>query len=346
MPTGSFLACPEPLRKVPKFSREGLNSEEFAAQHSRLRLPRVGSRRGGATADSRGPPHSRPRAAQPSTRAPRGNRAAVAGAFVRAEQAPKGSAGFPAPALTTAGPLPPSPATPSRPALRRLPELTFWMAAGVISPLPRCLGAANATDMLPPSPRSASPERSGGRGAGGPTPASRAGPPERAPRGERGSGAARIAGRARLGAEPQLPARRLGSSSRPGRLRPRAPPPARLSLPAVGRHPRARALMVAPRRPPPPGRSGNGPAAAGGSCPAALSQETRGPPAKLSPTAPATLRGRDDCPESSGPPPRGKKTAWTRERLPGRQRERGFAGLNGSLRSTCAPWSRSRARKV
>lgn len=144
--------------------------------------------------------------------APRGNRAAVAGAFVRAEQAPKGSAGFPAPALTTAGPLPPSPATPSRPALRRLPELTFWMAAGVISPLPRCLGAANATDMLPPSPRSASPERSGGRGAGGPTPASRAGPPRRAPRGGgRGSGAARIAGRARPGAEPQLPARRLGS---------------------------------------------------------------------------------------------------------------------------------------
>lgn len=104
--TSSFLACPEPLRKVPKFSREGLNSEEFAAQHSRLRLPRVGSRRGGATADSRGPPHSRPRAAPASTRAPRGNRAAVAGAFVRAEQAPKGSAGFPAPALTTAGPLP------------------------------------------------------------------------------------------------------------------------------------------------------------------------------------------------------------------------------------------------
>lgn len=166
--------------------------------------------------------------------------------------------------------------------------------------------------------------------------------------GGRGSRAARIAGQARLSAEPQLPARRLRSSSRPELLEPRAPPPppARLSWPAFGRHPRARALMVAPRRPPPPGRSGNGPAAAGGSGPAALSQETRGPPAKLSPTAPATLRGRGGCPESPGPPPRREGAAGTRERLPGRQRERGFAGLNGSLRSTCAPWSRWRARKV
>lgn len=44
---------------------------------------------------------------------------------------------------------------------------TFWIAAGVISPLPRCLGAANATDMLPPSPLSASPKRTGWTANGG-----------------------------------------------------------------------------------------------------------------------------------------------------------------------------------
>lgn len=159
-PPGSFLACPETLRKVLKFSEEGLNSEEFGAQHSGVGLPRVGSRRGDAGVS--GPLPSRPRGARPP--GPRGNRAAVASAFVRAEQAPKGSVGKPASARPHA--------TPPRPASRRLSRLTFWMAAGVISPLPRCLGAANATDMLPPSPRSASPERSRARGAGGPTPAS------------------------------------------------------------------------------------------------------------------------------------------------------------------------------
>ncbi|MEJ1288945.1 hypothetical protein NN561_019982 [Cricetulus griseus] len=99
--------------------------------------------------------------------------------------------------------------------------------------------------------------------------------------------------------------------------------------------------MVAPRRPPPPGRSGNGPAAAGGSRPAALSQETRGPPAKLSPTAPATLWGRAAVLGLPGCRREGKGTTGTQKRLPAQHRERGFAGLNGSLRSTCAPRSSS-----
>lgn len=40
-------------------------------------------------------------------------------------------------------------APPGRPRAARSPgrSLTFWMAAGVISPFPRCRGAANATDM-------------------------------------------------------------------------------------------------------------------------------------------------------------------------------------------------------
>lgn len=85
----------------------------------------------------------------------------------------------------------------------------------------------------------------------------------------------------------KAPRGRYGSSPAPRRR-----PPGCLSPHAAGPPPRVRAPMVAPRRPPPPGRSGNGPAAAGGSRPAALSQETRGPPAKLPPTAPATLWGR------------------------------------------------------
>lgn len=101
------------MRKVPKFSREGLNSEEFAAQHSGLWLPRVGSRRGGATPESRGPLLSGPRGARPPD--PRGNRAAVAGAFVRVEQAPKGSSGKPAPARPHHRPAAPRHATPPRP---------------------------------------------------------------------------------------------------------------------------------------------------------------------------------------------------------------------------------------
>lgn len=211
----------------------------------------MGSRRGEATPESRGPLPSRPRGARPP--GPRGKRAAVVGAFVRADQAPKGSVGKPASARPHV--------TPPRPASRRLSQLTFWMAAGVISPLPRCLGAANATDMLPPSPRSASPERSGGRRAGGPTPAS--GQSHLSARGGGGcSGAARIAGRLGLNAELQPPGRSLKSTLPPVPLEPRVPQrSAPLPSRALRPHPRFPSLMVAPRRPPPPGRSGNGPAA-------------------------------------------------------------------------------------
>lgn len=101
----------------------------------------------------------------------------------------------------------------------------------MISPLPRCLGAANATDMLPPSPRSASPERSGGRGAGGPTPASRAGPPQRAPR-----GGTRLRGRAHR--RPSPARRRAAAPSKASRKligarAPRAPRPAAATRPPV-----------------------------------------------------------------------------------------------------------------
>lgn len=210
------------------------------------------------------------------------------------------------------------------------------MAAGVISPLPRCLGAANATDILPPSPRSASPERSGGRGAGGPTPAS--GQSHLSARGGGGcSGVACLAGQLGLNAGLQLPEKYLRSSLSPVWLEPRFPPwSASLSPRALQPHPRVPALMVAPRRPPPPGRSGNGPATTGGSGWAALSQETRGPPATLTPNCALDPPGEEARPGRS---PEEKRTVGTQERLPGQHRERRFASLNGSQSSTCAPWS-------
>lgn len=60
------------------------------------------------------------------------------------------------------GPGPPGPS-----------PFTFWMAAGVISPFPRCLGAANATDMSgryregpPPPPSSRAPRNQPAAGGG------------------------------------------------------------------------------------------------------------------------------------------------------------------------------------
>lgn len=150
------------------------------------------------------------------------------------------------------------------------------------------------------------------------------------------SRAASLAGRLGLNAEPQLPARSVRRSLLPVRLEPPVPPrsaplPSRAHRP----HPRVPALMVAPRRPPLPGRSGNGPATAGGSGWAALSQETRGPPATLPQLCPRPS-GEEARP---GGRPEGKRTVGAPERLPGQHRERGFASLNGSLRSTCAPRS-------
>lgn len=261
-PPAPSSSAPSPCGRLP-------SSPERASTPRSLRHSTLGSDfrewgPGGAgrrrSLESRGPLPSRPRVARPP--GPRGNRAAVAGAFVRTDQAPKGSVGKPASARPHA--------TPPRPASRRLSQLTFWMAAGVISPLPRCLGAANATDMLPPSPRSASPERSGGSGAGGPTPAS--GQSHLSARGGGGcSGAARLAGRFGLNAELQPPVRSLKSTLPPVPLEPRVPQrSAPLPSRALRPHPRFPSLMVAPRRPPPPGRSGNGPATAGGSGTAAL----------------------------------------------------------------------------
>lgn len=155
-----------------------------------------GKKRAGGARGHRPPPPGasrRPRDPPTSVQA-QGEGKRPAGAEPRAQRVRPGRLPSP-PGPRRSGPEPPPPPFPARqeaaaaapgaaragpgPPLRAL--LTFWMAAGVISPLPRCLGAANATDMsggcrepprpLPPvrarAPRTQQRRRSGKNAARG-----------------------------------------------------------------------------------------------------------------------------------------------------------------------------------